>query len=143
MLFNPSRDDARNFLFDSWRKQREGTVLTPLEDMAAQLIARHPEYHVLLENPEQFKHKDYAPAEGVANPFLHLMMHLTIQEQISIDQPPGIRCHFQRLSAHYQSEHDALHRMMECLGEMLWQAQRNGTGPDVGIYFACLDLVKN
>jgi len=141
MIFNPSRDDARNFLFDSWRKQRAGSVLTPLEDMAAQLIAQHPEYHALLENPQQFKHKDFVPAAGEANPFLHLMMHLTMQEQISIDQPPGIRAHFQRLTAHYQSEHEALHKMMECLGEMLWQAQRNGTGPDVGVYFACLETI--
>ena len=140
-MFNPSRDDARNFLFDSWRKRREGSVLTPLEDIAAQLIAKHPEYHLLLENPEQFKHKDYIPAEGETNPFLHLMMHLTMQEQISIDQPAGIRSHFHRLTAFYKSEHDTLHRMMECLGEMLLQAQRNKTDPDVGIYFSCLDKI--
>ena len=140
-MFNPSRDDARNFLFDSWRKRREGALLTPLEDLVTQLIAKHPEYHGLLENPEQFKHKDYVSADGEPNPFLHLMMHLTIEEQISIDQPRGIREHFQRLTGHYQSEHDALHKMMDCLGDMLWQAQRNGTGPDVGIYFTCLDKV--
>ena len=76
---------------------------------------------------------------GETNPFLHLMMHLTIEEQISIDQPPGIRAHFQRLTEHYQSEHDAQHKMMECLGEMLWQAQRNGTGPDAGLLDAWKD----
>ena len=140
-MFNPSRDDARNFLFDSWRKHREGSVMTPLENMVARLIVKHPEYHALLENPQQYLHKDHTAENGEANPFLHLMMHLTMEEQISIDQPPGIRAHYQRLSTHYKSEHDALHRMMECLGEMLWQAQRNGTGPDVGIYFACLDKV--
>jgi len=140
-MFNPSRDDARNFLFESWRKHLAGKVLTPLEDIAAQLIAKHPEYHALLENPEQFKHKDYTPAEGQPNPFLHLMMHLTMQEQISIDQPPGIRAHFQRLTALYKSEHDALHKMMECLSEMLWHSQSKGTGPDVGIYFSCLDKI--
>jgi hypothetical protein len=140
-MFNPSRDDARNFLFNSWRKQREGSVMTPLEDIVARLIVKHPEYHALLENPQQYQQKDYKQENGEANPFLHLMMHLTMEEQISIDQPPGIRAHFQRLSTHYKSEHDALHRMMECLGDMLWQAQRNGTGPDVGIYFACLDKI--
>ena len=138
-MFNPSRDDARNFLYDSWRKHLDGTVLTPLEDMATQLIIKHPEYHGLLHNPAKFKDKDYAAESGEPNPFLHLMMHLTMQEQISIDQPPGIRAHLQRLTAHYQSEHDALHKMMECLSEMLWHAQRNSTGPDVGIYFACLE----
>ena len=140
-MFNPSRDDARNFLFDSWRKYRAAGVLTPLEDMVAQLILKHPEYHALLENPQQFQQKDFKPESGEANPFLHLMMHLTMEEQISIDQPPGIRAHYNLLTAHYQSEHDAQHKMMECLSEMLWQAQRNGTGPDVGIYFSCLDKI--
>jgi hypothetical protein len=141
-MFNPSRDDARNFLYDSWHKHLDGAVLTPLEDMVAQLIIKHPEYHELLNNPgHQLKDKDYTPENGESNPFLHLMMHLTMQEQISIDQPPGIRAHFHRLTARYQSEHDALHKMMECLREMLWQAQRNGTGPDVDIYFACLEKI--
>jgi hypothetical protein len=138
-MFNPSRDDARNFLFDSWRKRREGTSQTPLEDLVSQLIEKHPEYHPLLENPQQYQGRDYTPESGEPNPFLHLMMHLTIEEQISIGQPHGIREHFARLTRHYQSEHDAQHKMMECLGEMLWQAQRNGTGPDAAIYLSCLD----
>lgn len=140
-MFNPSRDDARNFLFDSWRKRREGTLQTPLEDLVSQLIEKHPEYHELLDNPQQHQDKDYSAENGVANPFLHLMMHLTIEEQISIGQPHGIREHFKRLTEHYQSEHDAQHKMMECLGEMLWQAQRNNTGPDAAIYLSCLSRI--
>ena len=139
MLFNPSRDDARLFLFETWRKRRAGELLTPLEDLTAQLIARHPEYHTVLENPQQHQERDYLPEHGAANPFLHLMMHLTIEEQISINQPAGIRAHFARLTRQFESEHDAQHRMMECLGEMIWQAQRNRTQPDAAIYFACLE----
>lgn len=141
MLFNPTRDEARQFLFATWRKRVAGELLTPLEDLTAQLIEKHPEYHDLLAQPEHHLEKDYTPESGATNPFLHLMMHLTMEEQISIDQPPGIRAHYQRFTAHYQSEHDAQHKMMECLGEMLWQAQRNGTGPDVNIYFSCLDKI--
>ena len=139
MLFNPSRDQARNFLFESWRKRKAGELLTPLEDLVAQLIEKHPEYHDLLADPERYQDKDYAPEHGATNPFLHLMMHLTIEEQISINQPVGIRAHFVRLTQQYQSEHDAQHRMMECLGEMIWQAQRNRTQPDATIYFSCLE----
>jgi len=139
VLFNPSRDEARNFLFESWRKRRSGELLTPLEDLTAQLIAKHPEFHNVLENPNQHHEKDYLPEHGATNPFLHLMMHLTIEEQISIDQPPGIRAHFARLTNKFGSEHDAQHRMMECLSEMIWQAQRGGTQPNVAIYFACLE----
>ncbi|MEJ1959029.1 MAG: DUF1841 family protein [Nitrosomonadales bacterium] len=117
-MFNPSRDEARNFLFESWRKRREGALLTPLEDLVAQLIEKHPEYHGLLADPEGHQEKDYTPELGATNPFLHLMMHLTIEEQISIDQPHGIRAHFVRLTHQHESEHDAQHAMMECLSEM-------------------------
>ena len=114
-------------------------MLTPLDVLTAELSSRHPEYHTVLENPQQHQERDYLPEHGAANPFLHLMMHLTIEEQISIDQPPGIRAHFARLTRMFESEHDAQHRMMECLGEMIWHAQRSGTQPDAAIYFACLE----
>jgi hypothetical protein len=139
MLFNPSRDEARQFLFESWRKRRAGELLTPLEDLASQLIGKHPEYHPVLEDQERFQQQDYLPEQGATNPFLHLMMHLTIEEQISIDQPPGIRAQFTRLTEKFESEHDAQHRMMECLGEMIWQAQRNAMQPDATLYLSCLE----
>lgn len=139
MLFNPSRDEARLFLFESWRKHHAGELLTPLEDLTVQLIGKHPEYHEVFDRPKQYQQQDYQPEQGATNPFLHLMMHLTIEEQISIDQPPGIRAQFVRLTHKLESEHDAQHRMMECLGEMIWQAQRNGTQPDAAIYFSCLE----
>ena len=138
LLFNPTRDEARQFLFETWRKRTAGELLTPLEDLTAQLIEKHPEYHDLLAQPERHLEQDYAPELGATNPFLHLMMHLTIEEQISIDQPPGIRAHFVRLTRKFSSEHDAQHRMMECLSEMIWQAQRHHTQPDATVYLNCL-----
>jgi Domain of unknown function (DUF1841) len=137
-MFNPSREEARNFLFESWRKRKANQLLTPLEDLVVQLIAKHPEYHDVFNRPDDYQDKDYAPEHGATNPFLHLMMHLTIEEQISIDQPAGIRAHFVRLTHKFESEHDAQHRMMECLSEMIWQAQRNATQPDAAIYLTCL-----
>lgn len=138
MLFNPSRDEARQFLFETWRKRREKSLLTPLEDLTAQLIEKHPEYFAVFEDPERYLEREYLPEQGEANPFLHLMMHLTIEEQISIDQPAGIRAHFVRLTHKFESEHEAQHCMMEALSEMIWQAQRNKTQPDAAIYLECL-----
>ncbi len=140
MFFNPSRDEARLFIFETWRKRRANEILTPLEDLAAQLIAKHPEYFAVFEDPERFRDREYLPEQGEPNPFLHLMMHLTIEEQISIDQPPGIRAHFVRLTHQFESEHDAQHRMMECLSEMIWQAQRNRSQPDASVYLDCLSV---
>ncbi len=134
MMFNPSQQDVRTFFCEVWRKHDEGDVLTPLEAIAAGWIARHPEYLTLLADRERALRADYSVERGETNPFLHLSMHLSISEQVSIDQPSGVRAAYQALIRKLDSEHDAQHAMMECLGEMLWIAQRNGTPPDGEIY---------
>jgi hypothetical protein len=135
-MFNPTRNEARQFLFDAWRKHNAGELLTPLEHIAARVIGLHPEFHGLLADQAEHQERDYLPGE--LNPFLHLMMHLSIEEQVSIDQPPGVRLAFQRLTAKYGSDHEAQHAMMECMAEMIMQAQRAGTGPDAAVYLDCL-----
>lgn len=137
-MFNPSRDQARVFLFDLWDKHRVGAALTALESMALTLILEHPEYHAVLEDRERYLDRDWKPEGGETNPFLHLQMHLAIEEQKSIDQPPGIREAIDALAAKHGSMHDARHDVMECLGEMIWQAQRNGIAFDNRAYLECL-----
>ena len=112
--------------------------MTPLEILATQWIAQHPEYHSLLSNTEEALQKDYTPEGGITNPFLHLSMHLSISEQISIDQPPGIRNIQQRLVQKLGSEHEAQHQIMECLGQVMWEAQRLGGNPDAEAYSLAL-----
>jgi hypothetical protein len=138
-VFAPTRDEARRFLTEAWRKHRAGEPLSALESTAAQLIAMHPEYHAIVEAPARHLDRDYRPEQGALNPFLHLSLHLAVAEQLAIDQPPGIAALFQRLLAKTASEHDAKHLVLECLGETLWQAQRRGAPPDEKIYLECLE----
>ena len=138
-MFAPSRDQARQFFFDSWRKYRAGETLSALETIALQVMLLHPESHALFDDPERNLDRDYAPEHGAVNPFLHLSLHLAIEEQLSIDQPPGIRTAFERLRAKTGAEHDAKHALLECLAETLWQAQRGNTAPDQSVYLACLE----
>ena len=137
-MFNPSRDEARSFFFDAWEKYRRGAVLSALEQAALEVILLHPEYHPLLEDRARNQSRDYDPKSGEMNPFLHLSLHLAIEEQLSIDQPPGIRASYSALAAKLGSEHDAKHRVLECLGETIWQAQRTGTAPDQDAYLDCI-----
>src|SRR5690625_7506001 len=95
-MFNPSREQVRAFFIQSWDKHRNQQPLEPLEQMAAKIISWHPEYHALLETPHAAQ-ADFSVEQGQTNPFLHLSMHLAIQEQLSIDQPPGIRAAYQSL----------------------------------------------
>ncbi|MCC6195521.1 MAG: DUF1841 family protein [Burkholderiales bacterium] len=137
-MFSPSRDEARRFLIDTWAKACAGAPLSGLERIAADLIALHPEYHATIENPAKHAERDFPPEAGAINPFLHLSLHLAVAEQLAIDQPPGIRAQFERLRAAKGDEHAALHAVLECLGEVLWQAQRLNAAPDATLYLDCL-----
>src|SRR5438552_12610153 len=83
-MFTPSRDEARRFLVDAWAKYRAGAPLTGLEQLAAGIVALHPEYHAILEDPERHLDRDYRPEAGAVNPFLHLSLHLAVAEQLGI-----------------------------------------------------------
>lgn len=137
-MYNPTRDQARRFFFDSWRKYKERQTLSDLEAIALELMQQHPEYHTMLDAPDRYVERDYLPEAGETNPFLHLGLHLAIREQIPIDQPRGITAHYRRLLEKTGSIHDAEHLIMDCLAEMIWQAQRNRTAPDAEIYLGCL-----
>jgi hypothetical protein len=137
-LFNPTRDQVREFFFGLWAKSQAGEALTPLESMALAIAIDHPEYHKALAEPEHFRDREWKPELGETNPFLHLSMHLAIEEQLSIDQPPGIRASVRQLAMKCDSEHEARHAVMDCLAEMIWQTQRHGTAFDNAAYLDCL-----
>ncbi len=137
-MFAPSREQARRFFFETWRRYRAGEPLEGLERTALEVIVLHQEYHSVLDRPQQHLDRDYPPEEADLNPFLHLSLHLAVAEQLAIDQPPGVRRLFERLRETLASEHDALHVVLECLGETIWQSQRRGQPPDESVYLDCL-----
>lgn len=122
-MFAPSRDEVRTFFIGSWHKHLNKTVMTPLETMAVDIALMHPEYHTFLEDKDSHN-KDFTVKDGQTNPFLHMSMHLAIHEQLSIDQPPGIKSAYTKL-IQTRSNHDADHIIMEALGQIIWEVQRS------------------
>ena len=135
MIFSQDRQSMRAFYREAWRKHQAGDILQPLEAMVAQVVVEHPEYHHQIETDGD---AEFTPEQGQTNPFLHMGMHLAIREQVSTNRPAGITDVHQRLANKHGSASEAEHRMMECLGEALWTAQRNNTAPDEQAYLTCL-----
>jgi uncharacterized protein DUF1841 len=136
-MFNPTRDQARDFLFDVWAKHAAGQPLSGLESMALAIVLEHPEYQPVLGNREANLEREWRPEGGETNPFLHMSLHLAIEEQRSIDQPPGIRAAIDALEAKLGA-HAAPHAVMDCLAEVIWQAQRHGACFDNALYLDCI-----
>ena len=109
-----------------------------IEQLAAGWIAEHPEWHTDFADADAAVARDYGDGAVGGNPFLHLSMHLSISEQCSIDQPRGIRQAVELLAARRGDLHAAHHEVMECLGQMLADAQASGGTPDGEAYIAAV-----
>jgi hypothetical protein len=137
-MFSPTRHQARELFFSTWEKYCSGRTLAGLELTALGVILLHPEYHAVLEQRERYIEREYLPDSAELNPFLHLSLHLAIAEQLAIDQPAGIVAIFDALLTRCGDRHAALHAVLECLGETVWQANRSAAQPDQESYLRCL-----
>ena len=137
-MFAPSQNDVRRFFCDAFAKRRDGRPMTAMEVLAADWIAQHPEYDADLSDVDAALAAVFDVEAGRTNPFLHLSMHLSISEQVAIDQPRGIKQAYELLAARLGSAHEAQHEVMECLGEMMWTSQRSGLPPDGQKYIDCV-----
>ena len=118
MFYTSERDKLRQFYVDTWQKARNGLPMDAMETMIARVIELHPEYHPMLQN-EKHLGNEYKPEDGETNPFLHMGMHLGLQEQVSMDRPAGIQAIYQQLGERLGDIHATEHDMIACLTESL------------------------
>lgn len=128
------RESTRRYFVEVWKKYQTGLILQPLEALISGVIIQHPEYHKLLEDRNAAVEADFSIEDGASNPFLHMGLHITIQEQYGADRPSGFRELYDRGLESLGDPHILEHRIMECLGEVLWRAQRDKTTPDEQAY---------
>src|SRR4026207_1409818 len=134
-MFNPSREEVREMFFAAWRRYRAGQPLAGIQALALEVMLQPPEYHDTLGQPERYRDRDYVDE---SNPFLHMSLHVALEEQLSIDQPPGIVQRFGNRVRRFHDRHEALHQALECLAETVWHAQRSQAAPDAAAYLECL-----
>ncbi len=132
-----NRDEIRQTYLDVWQKMQQGAPLEPMQALIADVIQMHGEYHAWLQQGEDLQQAEFTPESGQSNPFLHMGMHIALREQTGTDRPPGIT-NIHRALSQKLGPHEAEHAMMECLGQALWQAQRNQQMPDESAYLECL-----
>lgn len=137
-MLSSDRTQIRSFFRDAWRKHRDGEPLSPMEAVVSDVIAAHPEYHALLQNPDANLNREYRAEEGTANPFLHMGLHIALREQLAADRPKELRAIYQRLLARFGDAHEAEHQVIECIAKLLADAQHSGGLVDDRDYVECL-----
>jgi hypothetical protein len=131
------REQLRAAWRAAWQRHLQGLPLEPLQAQMSDLIRMHPEYTPHLDGAVAAD-GGAATAGASSNAFLHLALHLALREQLATNRPAGITLVHQRLAAAAGDPHAAEHRMIEVLGQVLWDAQRAGRMPDEQQYLAAL-----
>lgn len=134
MLYTKDRTRQRQFLANAWQKFLDKQALDPLEEQLTQVIEMHPEYHAFINDIES----DYFPEQSEVNPFLHINLHLSLREQLSINQPTGIQKYYQKILCKVKDLHETEHKMMDCIAEMIFSSQKNNTPMNHQTYILCL-----
>jgi hypothetical protein len=137
-MFGNDRTHIRQYFFSVWEKKLQGQPLAGLDEIIAHVIEIHPEYHHYLQDSDDVLGRDWTPEQGETNPFLHMGMHITIHEQLGADRPVGIKIIYQQLLGKFGQPHEVEHKMIDCLGLVLWQAQTAQKEPDLMQYQECL-----
>ena len=133
-MFSSDRSAQRKFLAKSWEKYKANRLLEPLELQLAKIIEKHPEYQEIINNLDT----EYFPEQGKINPFLHINLHLSLQDQIGLDQPKGIKEIYNSLVKKIKDTHRVEHIMMEQIAEMIFNSQKNNKPMDQEQYLRSL-----
>lgn len=137
MMLDQNRRALRQLYFDVWQKFSARKPLSALENQIAAVIEAHPDYHACLSDESKLE-QDYRVEAGAENPFLHMGLHLALNEQVTTDRPCGISALYQQRCVKLRDKHLAQHQMMEILADCLWQAQRANMPPDENAYLNAL-----
>ena len=137
MLYGSKRETYRQVFLDSWRAYQEGRPLEGMQTRIVAVILRHPEYHALLSDASHGLEQDFPPEQGRSNPYMHLSLHVGLEEMLALGQPAGIVDLFDS-ARRKLGETGAEHLFVDCLGEMMWQAQRAGRAPELTALLPCV-----
>lgn len=141
MFFSNDRTKLRQTYFDIWQKTLNKQTLEPMELLISNVIREHPEYHAMFANKQALGKEFFS--ENEVNPFMHMGLHLAIQEQLATNRPEILSTCYNFLSIKLGNSHDVEHQIMDCLTEMLWNAQKNNMAPDEAHYINCLKKLAN
>jgi len=133
-VFSSDRSTQRKFLAEAWRKYKTKQFLEPLELQLSKIIERHPEYQDIINDLDT----EYFPEQGKINPFLHINLHLSLQDQLSLDQPKGIKKIYKDLLKKIKDTHQVEHIMMEQIAEMIFNSQKYNKPMDLEQYLRSL-----
>ena len=111
------RADLRNWgrraLQEVWRRRQGGEQLKAEETRLARILADHPELASAWEPGADLGTPDIRI--GAVNPFLHVQIHVMVEDQLAANQLPEVSEVLESLQAAGMTRHQAIHEIGKVL----------------------------
>ncbi len=102
-MYDVNTHDVRRYFGHVWQNRLNPLQLDALQQKALRMRSRRIlNTKPILSTLKTIWIKIGRLSKVRTNPFLHLSLHLSIQEQVGIDQPFGIRSIHQKIGGHAQ-----------------------------------------
>ena len=129
-MFETVARAGRGALRSIWERRETPAALVPPERRLLELMRRHSEYRPFWDGAE--------PDAG-ENPFLHVMMHRMVEEQIEQGDPPEAKAAFDKRVAAGDDPHEVLHEIIQIFGLALHRMAESRGALDRDEYLRALE----
>ena len=130
-MIQTERNQLRQLFIDCWQHHQSKRPLDAAQKQILSVLLQHPEYHSLFNDCQTLINNDYTTDN---NPFLHMSLHLSLQEQLSTGRPKDIKKIYDDLCTKLGDQHVAEHQIMDIMANILWDAQQNNQPPCEQLY---------
>jgi hypothetical protein len=115
-----------------WQKAKLGSSLEGEDARLVQVMREHPQYYEVWEHAMEYG-QELVTIDGV-NPFMHVTMHLAVENQLAADDPPEVRAVLEYRISHHTPRHHAVHEIAAIFLPMMHETLRDKTPFDNDAY---------
>ena len=121
--------------------REEGKTFEELDERIASVMDLHPEFDEFWKQGELAAYPQEINGQ-IVSPFVHTVLHVTVDKQINLGQPDFVPQTYKRLRDQGLNEHDALHAIIAVYAELHFSSFRKGQPFDTLDYQSKLEYLS-
>ncbi|MCM8777721.1 MAG: DUF1841 family protein [Candidatus Omnitrophica bacterium] len=121
--YNELKSLTRIYLSNIWKNHKSGGYLNKEQEQLVKIMEEHKEYHKIWEKSDNLRDTEYT-VNGV-NPFLHVFIHITIENQLNMGEPKIVTEIEKELKDLGFSHHDIIHVIGQALTTQIFNMSKN------------------
>ena len=134
--FAEMRELSHERVYRLWQAAKHGGTFQGDDAQQVQAMCDHPEYYEIWDHANEFGQEPMT-VDGV-NPLMHVTMHVVVENQAALGQPPEVRAVLAYRASQHLPRHDAVHAIANELARGLWHALHDRAPFDNDAYRARL-----